>query len=182
MILKCLSLSLTEHFIPEQRGGKWNSENINSVPRNPYCHHQFPLPFLIFPVLLTDWGFPGGSDGKDSACNARDPGSIPGSGRSPGEEKGNPLQYSCPENPMDRGAWRATVRGVPNSWTQLSIKLHTRGEWVVKNSKENPYQLLYINKSSLGSSTLQSELQELSHTLGPQAKLSHRQFCVKVLL
>ena len=50
-------------------------------------------------------GFPGGSDGKGSVCNARDPGSIPGSGRSPGEGKGNPFQHSCLENPMDRGAW-----------------------------------------------------------------------------
>ncbi len=47
----------------------------------------------------------GDSDGKESACNAGDPGSIPGSGRSPGEGNGNPLQYSCLENPMDRGAW-----------------------------------------------------------------------------
>ena len=49
--------------------------------------------------------FPGGSDGKVSAYNVGDPGSIPGSGRSPGEETGNPLQYSCLENPMDRGTW-----------------------------------------------------------------------------
>ena len=51
-------------------------------------------------------GFPGGSDGKESACNARDPGLIPGSGRSPGEGNGSPLQYSCLENPTDRGAWQ----------------------------------------------------------------------------
>ena len=57
-------------------------------------------------------GFPVGSDGKESACNAGDMGLIPGSGRSPGEGNGNPLQYSCLENPMDRGAWQATVRGV----------------------------------------------------------------------
>ena len=49
-------------------------------------------------------GFPGGSDSKESACNVEDPGSIPGLGRSPGEGNGNPLQYSCWENPMDRGA------------------------------------------------------------------------------
>ena len=61
--------------------------------------------------------FPGGSEGKVSACNAGDPGSIPGLGRSPGEKKGNPLQYSCLENPMDRGAWRATVHGVTKSGT-----------------------------------------------------------------
>ena len=49
--------------------------------------------------------FPGGSVSKESVCNAGDPGSIPGSGRSPGEGNGNPLQYSCLKNPMDRGAW-----------------------------------------------------------------------------
>ena len=54
---------------------------------------------------------------KTSACNVGNPGSIPGSGRFPGEGNGNPLQYSCLENPMDRGAWRATVHGVAQSWT-----------------------------------------------------------------
>ena len=62
-------------------------------------------------------GFPGGSDGKESACNAGDPGSIPGSGRSPGEGNGNLLQYSCLKNPMDRGAWQAIAHGVAKSWT-----------------------------------------------------------------
>ena len=57
---------------------------------------------------------------KASAYNAGDPGSIPGLGRSPGEGNGNPLQYSCLENPMDRGAWRATAHGVAKSRTQLS--------------------------------------------------------------
>ena len=61
--------------------------------------------------------FPGGSDGKGSAYNAGDPGSIPGSGRSPGEGNGNPLQYSSLENPMDGGAWLATVHGVAKSQT-----------------------------------------------------------------
>ena len=64
--------------------------------------------------------FPGGSEVKASACNAGDLGSIPGSGRSPGEGNGNPLQYSCLENPMDRGAWWATVHGVIKSWARLS--------------------------------------------------------------
>ena len=54
-------------------------------------------------------GFPGGSDGKESVCHAAVPGSIPGSERSRGEGNGNPLQYSCLENSMDRGAWQATV-------------------------------------------------------------------------
>ena len=60
-------------------------------------------------------GFPGGSDSKESACNAGDLGAIPGSGRSPGEGNGNSPQYSCLENSMDRGAWRATVHGVAKS-------------------------------------------------------------------
>ena len=62
-------------------------------------------------------GFPGGSDGKESACNAGDPGSVPGLGRYPGEGNGNILQYSCQENSMDRGAWRAIVHGVTKSHT-----------------------------------------------------------------
>ena len=65
-------------------------------------------------------GFPGGSDGKASACNVGGPGSIPGSGRSPGEGNGNPLQHSCLENPMNRGAWQAIVYGVAKSQTRLS--------------------------------------------------------------
>ena len=63
---------------------------------------------------------PGGSISKETACNAGDPSSIPGLGRSPGEGNGNPLQDSCLKNPMDRGAWRATVQEVTKSWTQLS--------------------------------------------------------------
>ena len=63
--------------------------------------------------------FSGGSDGKESACSVEDLGLTPGLGRSSGEGNGNPLQYSCLENPMDRGAWRATVHGVAKSQTQL---------------------------------------------------------------
>ena len=55
--------------------------------------------------------------GKETACNVGDPRSIPGLGRSPGEGNGNPLQYSCLENPMDRGAWRTTVHSIAKSWT-----------------------------------------------------------------
>ena len=68
------------------------------------------------------YGFPGGPGGKEPACNAGDAGDtglIPGLGRSCGGGHGSPLQYSCLENPMDRGAWRATVHGVAKSWTQL---------------------------------------------------------------
>ena len=62
-------------------------------------------------------GFPGGSDGKESACNAGDLNSISELGRSPGEGNSNPLQYSCLENSMDRGDWRATLQGVTESDT-----------------------------------------------------------------
>ena len=65
-------------------------------------------------------GFPDGSGGKESACNAGDPGSIPGLGRSPGEGNGYPLPFSCLENSRDRGAWWATVYGITKSWTQLN--------------------------------------------------------------
>ena len=61
---------------------------------------------------LTWMGFPGSSDGKESTCNVGDMGSIPGSGRSPGEGNNNQLQYSCLENPMDSGAWQSIVHGV----------------------------------------------------------------------
>ena len=74
-------------------------------------------------------GFPGGTGGKESACHAgdvRDEGSIPGSGRSSGGGHGNLLQYSCLENPMDRGAWQATVHRATNSQTRLKrLSTHT---------------------------------------------------------
>ena len=63
--------------------------------------------------------FPGNSDGKESACNTGDLGSIPGSGRSPGEGHGYPLQYSWLKNPTDRGAWWATIHRVTKSWAPL---------------------------------------------------------------
>ena len=69
--------------------------------------------------------FPGGSDGKESARDTGDPGSIPGSGRSPGERNGNPLQYSCLVDSMDRGAWWAIVHGVAKSQKQLKqLSMH----------------------------------------------------------
>ena len=72
-------------------------------------------------------GFPGGTDGKKSACNGGDLGLIAQLGRSPGGRDGEPLQYSCLENPMDRVAWRATVHEVANSWTRLSTE-HSMGK------------------------------------------------------
>ena len=68
-------------------------------------------------------GFPHSSVSKESACNAGDPGLIPGLGRSPGEGNGNPLQYSCLENPMDRGAWRATVYELARVGHNLATRL-----------------------------------------------------------
>ena len=65
-------------------------------------------------------GFPCGSDGKESACSAGDFGLIPGSGRSPGEGNGNPLQYSCLEKSISRGTWWTTAYGVAKSQTQLN--------------------------------------------------------------
>ena len=70
--------------------------------------------------LMYQLHYPGSSDGKESDCNAGGLGSISGSGRSPGEGDGYSLQYFCLENPMDRGAWRATVHRVAKSWTRLS--------------------------------------------------------------
>ena len=67
-------------------------------------------------IIILDMGFPGGSDGKESACNAGDLGSIPELRRSPREGNGNPLQYSCLENSLDREAWQAIVHGVSKSW------------------------------------------------------------------
>ena len=79
----------------------------------PFClqyqEHQSLILKLIMAIML---GFPGGLDGKESACNVGALGSIPGLGRSPGKGNGHPLQYSCLENSMDREAWQATVHGV----------------------------------------------------------------------
>ena len=86
----------------QQTGSKQEKEYVKAV----YCHPAYPL-FLL--------GFPGGSDSKESACNAVDPGLIPGLGSSPGEKNGYPPQYSCLENSMDRGA--LIVHGVETSQT-----------------------------------------------------------------
>ena len=76
--------------------------------------------------LLINWGSPGGPDGKESACNAGDPGLIPGSGRSHGEGNGNPLQYSCLENLTYGGPWWARVSAVTESRTRLTLlSMHT---------------------------------------------------------
>ena len=101
-------------FSPKFGAFSWNDLINSSIPR-------LSLIFMgIGRYRGTGLPWSGCLDGKESACNAGDPGSIPGLGRSPGEGNGNPLQYSCQENSMDRGTWCATVHVVAKSWTQLS--------------------------------------------------------------
>ena len=90
------------------------------------------------------YGFPGGLDGKASACNVGDPGSIPGLGRSPGEGNGNPLQYSWLENPMDGGAWQATYSPWGRKESDTTERLHSfsfYGSFIPSFFKESPYCL-----------------------------------------
>ena len=89
------------------------SDSIMSIQITSCIQSLFDIHIQVFPI------FPGGSVSKESACNAGDLGSIPGSGRDPGEGNGNPLQYSCLENSMDKGAWWTTVHVLTQSQTQL---------------------------------------------------------------
>ena len=99
-----------------------NAGDVDSIPglgRSPgEGNGRLPTPVFL--------GFPGGSDSKESTCNTEDLGSIPELGRSPGGGNGNPLQYSCLEKPMDRGAWRVPVHGVTKSQTRLSEEMTTK--------------------------------------------------------
>ena len=121
-------LNLPMKETPEDPKSRFLPSRNPGSPNSLFCVRHKP------PVIPTLWqggvsifnhwpgdrvGFPGGSDGKESACHTGDLSSIPGSGRSPGEENGNPLQYSCLENSMDRGAWWAMVPGVIKSLKQL---------------------------------------------------------------
>ena len=83
-------------------------------------HFKNTYRLFFFNHANISMGFPGSSDGKEFACNAGDPGLIPGSRRSPREENGYPLQYSYWDNSMDRGAWQAIVHGVAKNQMQLS--------------------------------------------------------------
>ena len=112
---------------------------------------------------LKDKNFPGGSEVKASASNAGDLGLIPGSGRSSGEGNGNPLQYSCLENPMDGGAWWATVHGVTKSRTRLSDLTFNfqrqRKEKACENgTKENPRTRVRSPPVRQRSSTAEAQL------------------------
>ena len=93
-------------------------------------------------------GFPGGSVSEESACSAGDLALIPGLGRSPEEGNGNPLQYSCLENPMDRGAWWATVHGVAKSQMRLSRLSLSLSPLIHGLSALHNYPYLILNKST----------------------------------
>ena len=101
---------------PMERGAWWDT--VSGVAESQKRLGDLALMHIIMVTL--GLGFPGGSDSQESACNAEDLGSIPGSRRSPGEGNGDPPQYSCLKNPMDRGAWQAIVHGVTKNQTRLS--------------------------------------------------------------
>ena len=103
----CSSFKLWEHHPSSKRMLTSSVELFTEFPFSPI--HAF---LHVCLDISSAWSFPGGSDGKASACNAGDPGLIPGLGRSPGEGNGNPLQYSCLENSMDGGI---TVHGIAES-------------------------------------------------------------------
>ena len=111
-----------------------------------YIHHYLHIEKCNVSI---DVYFPGGSDGKECVCNARDPGSVPGSGRSPGEGNGNPLQYSCLENPMDRGPGRLQSIGlqrVRNKWActgPWARKSENTSRSVVSNSFVSPWTIAH---------------------------------------
>ena len=125
-------------------------------------------------------GFPHSSVGKESACNAGDPGLIPGSGRSPGEGNVNPLQYSCLENPIKRGAWQATVHGIARVKTWLrdyTTPPHSMGEV----NKTNTYLNFILNHfpwpiplstSTPRPRTIYARIHQISNTPQKSPKLS----------
>ena len=107
------------HRVPVETDSFLVSSYEGNDPMGSECHLCFYLFTLYFLKHFTYLGFPGGSNGKESACSAGDPGSVSGSARSPGEGNGNPLQYSCLENAMEGGAWWASAPGVARSRTAL---------------------------------------------------------------
>ena len=102
---------------------------MNLVPHLSTVYlKQVTYNFLRLQLIISVWdtvGFSGDSDGKESARNAGKLSSIPGSGRSPREGNGNPLHYSCLENPMDGGAWQTIAHRLAMSWTRLSDFTHS---------------------------------------------------------
>ena len=102
---------------------------IHPFHSNPRGNLQICVPPKCVLGFQNELGFPHSSDGKESACNAGDLALIPGLGRSSGEGNGNPLQYSCLDNPMDRGAWQATVHRVTRVGHNLVTKPPPKCVW-----------------------------------------------------
>ena len=124
------------------RPHKWQPTRLPHPWDSPGKNTGVGCRFLLVVCIL----FPCSSNGKESACDAGDEGSIPGSGRSSGEGHGNPLQYSCLENSMGGEAWRATVRGVAKSQTQLSDYTHTQCVYVNPDLSVYPSTPLPLGK------------------------------------
>ena len=134
------------------------------------------MKFFIFLQSDLCLGFPGGSEVKASACNAGDLGSIPGLGNSPGEGNGNPLLYSCPENPMDGGAWWATVHGVAKSWIRLSaFAIHYRHLMFGRGGKNLQWikDNLFNNRCWENWSTMCKRM-KVEHFLTPYTKINSK--------
>ena len=115
-------------------------------------------------LCCTSMDFPGGSDSEDSACHAGGLGSIPGLGRSPGEGNGNPLQYSCLENPMDGGTCRPTVHGVAKSWTWRRFHSQVVLDMFIFNHHRNPlkqYHLHFTSQKTVGQLNMFPRLTQL---------------------
>ena len=118
--------AMSDSLRPHGLYNPWNSLGQNTgVNSRSLLQETFPTqgsnPGLLYcRQILYQLSQQGSPDSKESACNVGGPCLISGSGRSPGGGNGNPLQYSCLDNPMDRGDWQATVHGITKSWTQLS--------------------------------------------------------------
>ena len=153
-------------FLPQGTESWWEKTNpscrqflikMESFYSSQKGKHSLLHENVVFPHRST--GLPCSLNGKESACNVGDQGSIPGLGRSSGEGNGRPLQYACLENPMDRGAWRAIVCGVAKSQTRLSDQhmdvhlLSQSGRCVINNTIINMSCWHVLNSSDKRTST-----------------------------
>ena len=118
MQLKCCT-HYANKFGMLSNGYRTGKVQFSMQSKGRQCQIKFTLPYNC-----THFKLYYGSDGTEPACNVGDPGLIPGTGRSPGEGNGNPLQYFCQGNPMDGGAWQATDSGVAKSQTDNSIYIY----------------------------------------------------------